>query len=90
MLHGDELAEVQLGQLVGAALHEQGGGGEGPGGAVVLLGKDREKGGVRRAGPHRLALSPIAPAGRERGNAGARETGGTYSGVSIRARQATA
>jgi hypothetical protein len=37
---------VQLGLLVDAALHGQGGGGEGPGGAVVILGKVRIEGGA--------------------------------------------
>src|SRR5262245_1008875 len=48
MLDGDELEElagVQLGQLVDAALADQDGGVEGPGGTVVVLGKGRVEGG---------------------------------------------
>src|SRR6185436_15244853 len=41
----EELAGVQLGQLVDAALHDQVGGVEGPGGTVVVLGKGRVEGG---------------------------------------------
>jgi hypothetical protein len=36
---------VQFGQLVDAALHDQGGGVEGLGGAVDILGKGRVEGG---------------------------------------------
>lgn len=47
MLDGDELEELagmQLGQLVNAALHDHGGGVEGPDGTVVVLGKGRVEG----------------------------------------------
>src|SRR6185295_17959036 len=49
MLDGDELEElagVQLGQLVDAALHDQVGSVERPGGALVVLGKGRVEGGA--------------------------------------------
>ena len=49
MLDGSELEEpagVQLGQLVDAALHAQVRGVEGPGGAMVVLGKGRVEGGA--------------------------------------------
>jgi hypothetical protein len=42
----DELAGAQLGQLVDAALHGQGRGVEGPGGALVVLGKGGVEGGA--------------------------------------------
>ena len=42
----EELAGVQLGQLVDAALHDQVRGVEGPGGAVVVLGGGGVQGGA--------------------------------------------
>lgn len=64
----EKLAGVQLGQLVEAALHDQGGGVEGLGGAVVVLGGGGVEGGASEQDltPGHLPPLPSPPAGRER------------------------